>query len=758
MTMPEPADATQKIALDAIWGLLLRGGCWPTFQELDQYLYRIHDLDAAHLLTKLPPGLLYGVDAGSVVPIAGTTTIGLTAAGADATGRAQRELDLFLATVRHAVAVERDYDPPSDRPDLHAGLVSADVATLLGLTLPEDAALLKRLGAILYTERWGWTSFGGLGADTWEVQIGREVRRFGHIPDIASYWELRPKHWLPDEPVPAAGRSPAPRTPTAFLEPEARRETAARWQGMVVPAARDSTANRSGRAMEPVDVLVVAALPEEFEAAREAASARDANGRGVALWEQRDLDGSLPYVFGEYRIDGMLRFAVALARPTHMGGRTTGPFAATLVDRLHPASVAMCGVCAGNPASTALGDVVVGAPVYEWDEGRHSASSFEGDHRQFPLSPRWLRAAQDFDPVSLASYGEASEHEALLWFLEQLYRGQQPRKHPALSQYFPSGTWQPRLARLEEQGLIRREPTGEAVLTSDGSDHVQRRLYDDVEGPQRLPFRVLAAPMASGSAVIADPDEWGRLKAMGVRRITAIEMEAATIATVAHDRGLPWIVAKGVMDHADTKKDDRYKKFAARASAQVLFALLERLATKTDAGKQRITDMVGTADIATVRTKAAATVPAAVVAAGDPTTEPVIDATTEPTAEPMVDATTAPSVVKPTTTVPTAKPVSAEQQNAVRSAQSYLETGAFSRKRLIEQLSSDAGEGYSLQASTKAVDSLDINYNEQATKSAKRYLSLSGFSRKRLIEQLESDAGEGFTHSQAVYGVNKAGL
>jgi len=27
-----------------------------------------------------------------------------------------------------------------------------------------------------------------------------------------------------------------------------------------------------------------------------------------------------------------------------------------------------------------------------------------------------------------------------------------------------------------------------------------------------------------------------------------------------------------------------------------------------------------------------------------------------------------------------------------------------------------------------------------------------------LIEQLSSDAGEGFTHSQAVYGVNKAGL
>jgi hypothetical protein len=102
--------------------------------------------------------------------------------------------------------------------------------------------------------------------------------------------------------------------------------------------------------------------------------------------------------------------------------------------------------------------------------------------------------------------------------------------------------------------------------------------------------------------------------------------------------------------------------------------------------------------------------------------------------------------------------VSAEQQNAVRSAQSYLEFSAFSRKGLIRQLSSDAGDGYSLKASTYAVDSLHINYNEQAAKSAKSYLSVSGFSRKGLIEQLESNAGEGFTHSQAVYGVNKAGL
>jgi hypothetical protein len=264
--------------------------------------------------------------------------------------------------------------------------------------------------------------------------------------------------------------------------------------------------------------------------------------------------------------------------------------------------------------------------------------------------------------------------------------------------------------------MIRREPAGDAVLTGDGSDFVQRRLYDDVEGPQRLPFRVLTAPMASGSAVIADSDVWSRLKAMGMRKITAVEMEAATIATVAYEQRLPWLVVKGVMDHADTKKDDRYKQFAARASAQVMFALLERLA------------------------------PAAMVSAGNPNIEPLIATSAEPTTVP----TTVPSASKPAT----AKPVSAEQQNAVRSARSYLTTGAFSRTGLIGQLSSDAGDGYSVEAATQAVDSLDIDFNEQAVKSAKDYLKFSAFSRKGLIEQLSSDSGSGYSVEAATQAVD----
>jgi Host cell surface-exposed lipoprotein len=93
-----------------------------------------------------------------------------------------------------------------------------------------------------------------------------------------------------------------------------------------------------------------------------------------------------------------------------------------------------------------------------------------------------------------------------------------------------------------------------------------------------------------------------------------------------------------------------------------------------------------------------------------------------------------------------------------RSAENYLDFSAFSRKGLIEQLSSEYGEGFSKADAIYAVNHLDVDWNEQAAKSAKNYLDQSAFSRQGLIEQLSSEYGEGFSRAQAVYGVNQTGL
>ena len=97
------------------------------------------------------------------------------------------------------------------------------------------------------------------------------------------------------------------------------------------------------------------------------------------------------------------------------------------------------------------------------------------------------------------------------------------------------------------------------------------------------------------------------------------------------------------------------------------------------------------------------------------------------------------------------------QKNAVRSAQQYLSFSGFSRGGLIQQLSSDYGDGYNVSDATVAVDSLNIDWNKQAVRSAKQYLSISGFSCKGLINQLSSSAGDKYTESQASYGARQAG-
>ena len=97
------------------------------------------------------------------------------------------------------------------------------------------------------------------------------------------------------------------------------------------------------------------------------------------------------------------------------------------------------------------------------------------------------------------------------------------------------------------------------------------------------------------------------------------------------------------------------------------------------------------------------------------------------------------------------------QRNAVRSARSYLEMKGFSRVGLIEQLSSEYGEGFSVADATAAVDSLTVDWDQNAARAGASYLEMKGFSCSGLVEQLSSEYGDGFTVSQARHGAAAAG-
>lgn len=148
---------------------------------------------------------------------------------------------------------------------------------------------------------------------------------------------------------------------------------------------------------------------------------------------------------------------------------------------------------------------------------------------------------------------------------------------------------------------------------------------------------------------------------------------------------------------------------------------------------------------------------AAVLSPGSPEAKAPVAVTTQAVETPVPStppsAATQPSPKVTHKPAPTTKPkLTGSQEQAVGTAEDYLDTSAFSKSGLIDQL---VYEGFSQADAKYAVAHITVNWNEQAALSAKEYLDVSHFSRSGLIGQLEY---EGFTHSQAVYGVTKAGL
>jgi len=136
-------------------------------------------------------------------------------------------------------------------------------------------------------------------------------------------------------------------------------------------------------------------------------------------------------------------------------------------------------------------------------------------------------------------------------------------------------------------------------------------------------------------------------------------------------------------------------------------------------------------------TESPQTTPAATIPAAEqpPASEPVAEEPVAPEPQPE----------------PAAPSMTMGQEQAVKTAQDYLDTSSFSRKGLIGQL---VYEGFSKADATFAVDYIKPNWNEQAAKTAQDYLDTSSFSRQGLIDQL---VYEGFTQTQAKYGAKAVG-
>lgn len=139
-----------------------------------------------------------------------------------------------------------------------------------------------------------------------------------------------------------------------------------------------------------------------------------------------------------------------------MGGSTIARTLAPLLKPFNPRCLAMCGVCAGHPDDTDLGDVVLADRVFQHDEGKHKPNGFQGDLWVHATIDRWRHEAQDLaGPArSLHGYAEPPPEEARWWFLEKLLTTQDPFNSNAMRRFVPDDQRAKFIEALEQDALV----------------------------------------------------------------------------------------------------------------------------------------------------------------------------------------------------------------------------------------------------------------------------------------------------------------
>ncbi|MEP7124880.1 MAG: pentapeptide repeat-containing protein, partial [Byssovorax sp.] len=328
-----------------------------------------------------------------------------------------------------------------------------------------------------------------------------------------------------------------------------------------------------------VDVLILTALQDELDAVL----ALGETGR--AGWEERKDEKG----FRLYRTavpngrGGVLTIAAAWIG--EMGPSNASMRAQQLVEELTPACLAMCGICAGDRQKVALGDVIVADQLYRYDEGKVVAGKRKApvvwhSLRTFDLQATWkMDAAFLARELNLASLSQArpkSRAAQRRWLLSTLLahhetNGVSPGSHVDRKSKCPD--WTELVPEAQEAGLVALQ-AGRFSLTPAGREQALNDQALHIDGlPEDPSFKVHVGAIATGAAVQEDPALFKRLRHL-VRTTLGVEMEGAAIGDVAARFKKPAIVIKAVSDHADHDKDDSFREFACRASAEVLLAFL----------------------------------------------------------------------------------------------------------------------------------------------------------------------------------------
>jgi len=328
------------------------------------------------------------------------------------------------------------------------------------------------------------------------------------------------------------------------------------------------------------DVVILTAIELEYAAVKLV----EAGAASGSRWVEEKHDG-LPVALREFVGSNGRHLRIVVGRAPDMGKGSALTTLLPLVNALRPSCIAMCGVCAGRPGKTALGDVVVGERLYDYDAGKWKEVGFEADVRTYSLPAPWKIAAEQFQ--SKARFGSQSWWQARpmpyewqeAWVLIKLHEGiANPAALPESKERCPQ--WSTVIENLWTVGDVKPKTRS---LTAKGKKRaagvaIQYPQFPDLSpGGEHMPFQLHVQPIGSGSAVREDVGVWGFITPH-MRKTLALEMEASALADIvrarAHHDPIEAVVMKGVMDFANHGRDDHFKDYAARASAECLIAFL----------------------------------------------------------------------------------------------------------------------------------------------------------------------------------------
>lgn len=340
-----------------------------------------------------------------------------------------------------------------------------------------------------------------------------------------------------------------------------------------------------GKNVRHADVVILTAIPLEYRAVLDV----EAGAWPGSTWEKDEQSpNGLLVSFRCFKGLGGRPLRVAVAQAADMGAVKATQTLIPLVDAYGPSCIAMCGVCAGRPGKSNLGDVITADRLFFHDTGKLLPDSIQQDLTTYNLRDDWKLDVEHFDFASRFQNESWWSNRPVPhvwqenWLLLQLYKGvAEPWTLPECEVFCPQ--WKKVLEGLWKSGDLKND---ELALTANGTARIKRELLvhqgklpDFSPSGSENPFRVHVAPMGSGNKVIENEEYWSFISEH-MRKTLGLEMEAAALGSLAHawrsrhDRGLDALVMKGVMDFASHGRDDQFKEFAARASAECLIAFL----------------------------------------------------------------------------------------------------------------------------------------------------------------------------------------